>query len=132
MRATAPNRQIDVEDPVPGQQVRDETAEHGGDYAADGINGDDGTLPATAFRGRHQIADDDLAERQQPARAHALHGAKENELRQSARGAAQYRAQQEHEYGAVQHRPASVVVAELAVQRHGTGRGEHIGRDHPR
>jgi hypothetical protein len=70
--------------------------------------------------------------RPQPAAAHALHAAEDDELQHALRRAGQQRAREEHDDRDLEQDLSSVDVAELAVQRH-RGRGcQQVGRDHPR
>ncbi|ENN86386.1 hypothetical protein RHSP_19766 [Rhizobium freirei PRF 81] len=125
------DRQVDVEDPVPGQQIGDNAAGDGADDAADGEDGGDRALIAPTPSRRHEVADDDLCQRHQAAGADALDRPEDDELHQRLRHAAQNGAEQEDQDCRIDHRLAAILVAELAVERHGTGGGKHIGADNP-
>ncbi len=91
----------------------------------------DQPLVAAAVARRDDHADRGEREREEPACAEALDGPEEDELGHVLREAAERRADEEdrdrdHEEGAT-----AVDVAELAVERHRDGRGEHVRGDDP-
>jgi hypothetical protein len=66
---------------MPGQEVSDHAAEHRAQHTAHGEDRDDGSLASPAPVRWHEVADDDLRQRQQPACAQALQAAKGDQLK---------------------------------------------------
>ncbi len=112
--------------------VDDETADRRPDDRRRGEDGADQPLPAAAIPRRHDVADHGEREREDPARAEALHRAKEHELRHRLGHAAERRAEQEEDDREDEQVLAAVDVAELPVQRHRHRRREHVRGEDPR
>ena len=89
-------------------------------------------LVLAALGGREEVADDRERDREERAGAEALDAAEQHELPHLLAQAGQRRADEEQRDAADQDRLAAVQVGELAVDRHGHGRGEQVDRDRPR
>ena len=83
------DRQVDVENPVPGQRVGNHTPEQWAHHATSGKHAGEQALIPPAFPWRNQVADDGLRQRNQAARAQTLHGSEDDQLGHRARQAAQ-------------------------------------------
>ena len=125
------NRQIDVEDPAPGEVVDEEPTEQRPGNARDREDGSDVALVAAAFARRDDVADDRQSADHQAAGAESLQRAESNQLEHALRLPAQGGADHEEHDRELEQALASVEIAELAVQRHRDGRGEDVGDDHP-
>ena len=125
-------REVDVEDPPPGEVVDEETAQQRACDDRDPEDGAEEPLVAAAVARRDEIADDGHREHEQPAAAEALHGAEGDQLRHGLRQTAQRRAGEEDHECDLQQPLASVEIAELPVQRPDDRRGQQVGRHHPR
>ncbi len=130
-RETA-DREVDEEDPAPARVVDDEAADRRPDDRRRSEDRADQALPAAAVARRHDVADHGQREREEPAGADSLNRAEDDQLRHRRREAAERRADQEDDDREEEEVLAAVRVAELAVQRHGHRRGEHVGGEHPR
>jgi hypothetical protein len=127
----AAEREVDVEDPAPGEAVGDEAA---GQRAADGgehHHHHHVAHVAAAFPRRHDVAERGHRPDHQAAGPQALQRAEPDELLHVLRQAGQGRADQEDHDREDEELLAAVHVAELAVERRGDRRGQHVGRDHP-
>src|SRR5688572_11930906 len=84
-------REVDVEDPAPGEVRREVAAEEGsGDARHAEHCAEDALIPAAIARG-DDVADDRLRRYHQPAPAEALDGAVDDELRHRAAHTAERR-----------------------------------------
>src|ERR1700733_4310727 len=75
-----PERQVDVEDPAPGQVRHAETADEWSDHGGHGEHGAEQAHVTPPVAGRHHVADDRLRADHQSAAAEALHGPESDEL----------------------------------------------------
>ena len=66
------DRDIDVEDPAPGELLDEDAAEQRSDDARDAEDGAEEPLVAAALAGRDDVADDRLGADHQPAAAETL------------------------------------------------------------
>ena len=123
--------QVNVKDPAPGKGIGDEAAEDRSRHAARGEDGAEEALVASALARHDQVAHGGLRKGDESARAEALEGAKKNELEHGLRQAAEGRADEEDDDRGKEKRFAPIDVAELAVEGHGDGRGDHEGGDDP-
>ena len=71
------DRQVDVEDPAPGQVVDEETADQRADDGGDAEHGAEEALVAPALARRDQVADHGDGDDDQPAAAEPLQRAEE-------------------------------------------------------
>jgi hypothetical protein len=126
-----PERQIDVEDPAPGQLIDEEAAEQRPDQSRQAPNAAEQPLIAPPLARRNEIADHRDRRHHQAAAADPLHEAEGDELDHVAAQAASSRPRQEHHDRRLQDDLPSVEIAELAVDRRDDGRGEKIRRDDP-
>jgi len=125
------DRKVQIEDPVPRQEIGDDAAEQrSGDRAAREHRAEHALIAAALARAE-QIPDRDLRQRQQPAGAQSLHRPESDELVHGLRQAGEHRAQQEDSDRHIEQRLAAMLIAELAVERHRHGRGHDVGRHHP-
>ena len=120
-------RQVDVEDPAPGELIDDEAAEQRADHRREAEDAAEEALIAAALARRHDVADDGDGGDDEAAAAEALDDAEGDQLGQVLRQAAQRRADEEDDDRGLQHDAAAVDVAELAVERHDDG-GRRVGR----
>ena len=125
-------RQVDVEDPGPGEMVDEEAADQGPDDGRDAEHRSHQAAVAPALARRNDVADDRLRRDHERAAAEPLDRAKGDQLGHAVRQAAQARADQEHDERDLQHDLPAVEIAELARDRRRDGRGEQICRDDPR
>ena len=132
------DRHVDQEDPAPAGDPHDrllageEAAGHRAQHARGGEDGHEvaGVLGALA-RG-DDVADDREHQGEQAAGAETLHGAQCGEHVHRGGERACGRADDEHGDREQEQLLAAVEVAELAVDRRGDGRGDQVGRRHPR
>ena len=122
---------VDVEDPAPGQVVDEHPAEQRPDDAREAEHRAEQAHVTAALARRDDVAHDGLRADHQAARAQALDRAERDQLEHRLAEAGQDRADQEdHDRGLEEDLPA-VLVAELAPQRRGYGRGEQVSGDDP-
>src|SRR5687768_10314314 len=124
-------REVDVEDPAPGELRREVAAEQRAGDAGDAEDGAEDPLVAPAVARRDDVADDGLRGDHEPATAEALHGTEDDELQHRAAHAAEDGPDEEDADGDLQHDAAPVEVAELAVERGDDGLREEVGGDDP-
>ncbi len=122
---------VDVEDPAPAEVFGEEPAEERSQDARRAEHRPEQALVLAAFAGRHEIADDRHGQHHQAAAAQSLDRAEADELGHVLRDAAQRGADQEDDDRGLEQLLAAVLVAELAPQGRGRGRGEHVRRDDP-
>ena len=126
-----PDRDVDVEDPVPREMVDEEPAEQGPDHRRDAEDGAHQAGVAPALARRDDIADHRLRRHHQRAAAQALQTAKHDQLRHVLAQPAQDRTDQEHDERDLQHELAPVHVTKLARDRCRDRRRQQIRRHHP-
>ena len=127
----AAQRDVDVEDPAPGERGGDEPAEQ---RAADGgehHHDHHVAHVAAALARRHDVAERRHRADHQPAGPQPLDGAERDQLRHGLRQAGQRRADQEDDDRGDEELLPPVHVAELAVERRGDRGREDVGRHHP-
>ena len=125
------DREVDVENPPPGQVVHEEAADQRAEHAGDPERGAEDPLITAALARRDDVTDDGLRAHDQAAAAQSLDGAERDQLDHRVRQAGQRRTDQEdHDRRLEEHLPA-VHVAELAPQRRRHRGGEQVGRDDP-
>ena len=120
------DRQVDVEHPAPAEVVDEEPADQRADDGRDAEDRAERALVLAALPRRHDVADDRLGQYQQAAAADALDRAEGDELAHVPRLAAQGRADQEDHDRAEEEVLAAVLIAELAPDLRGRGRGEQV------
>jgi hypothetical protein len=126
------DRQVNVEDPSPGERVGDDAAEERPRHAARGEDAAEQALVAAPFAWRDDVADGGLGQRHQASRAEPLQRAKEDQLEHGLRQPAQHRTDKKDADRHIEEPLAAVDVAELAVERRGRGGGDHERCDDPR
>ena len=126
------DRQVDVEDPAPGEVVDEEAAEQRPDDRRDAEDAAEVALVLAALARRDDVADDGERRHHQAAGAEALQRAERDQLAHVLREAAEHRADEEDHDRRLQDLLAAVEVAELPVERAGDRRGEQVGGDDPR
>jgi hypothetical protein len=92
--------------------------------------GDVGDIAGPLAR-RHNVADDGLRQRNQPAAADTLHAAAKNHHAHVGRKRADDRAQHKYGNAGKQHRPAAVNIRQLAIERRHGGGCQEIAGDKP-
>ena len=125
------DRQVDVEDPAPGQVVDEEPTEQRPDHCRDAEDGAEEALVATAVARRDDVADDGDRDHEEAAAAQSLDRPKDDQLGHVLADPAQRRAGEEDHDRRLQDELASVEIADLAVERAGDRRGEQVGGDDP-
>ena len=125
------DRQVDVEDPAPGEVVDEEAADQRPDHRGDAEHRAEHALVLAAVARRDDVADDGDRRHQQAARAEALEAAERDQLGHVLRDAAERGADEEGHDRDLEHDLASVEVAELPVQRAGHRRREQVGGHDP-
>ena len=127
----AAQRDVDVEDPAPGERGGDEPAEQrpadGGEHHHDHHV----AHVLAALARRHDVAERRHRADHQAAGPQALDGAEGDQLVHGLRQAGQRRAGQEDDDRGDEELLPPVHVAELAVERRGDRGREDVGRHHP-
>jgi hypothetical protein len=126
-----PEREVDVEDPAPGEVVDEEAAEQRTGDDRDSEHRSEQALVAAAVARCDEVANDGHRHHDQAPAAEALHGAEGDQLRHALRHSAESRADEEDHERDLQHAFAPVEIAELAVQRPDYRRGEQVGGHDP-
>jgi hypothetical protein len=127
-----PDRDVDVEDPAPGEVVDEEPAEERSDHRRDAEDRSEEALVAAAVARRDDVADDREGHHEETAAAEPLQRAERDQLRHVLADPAQRRANQEDHDRALQDELAAEEVAELPVDRPDHRRSQQVGRDDPR
>ena len=125
------DRQVDVEDPAPGEVVDEEAAEQRPDHGRDAEDPAEVALVAAAFAGRDDVPDHGDRDHDQAAGAEPLDRAETDQLGHVLAQPAQHRAGEEDHDRRLQHDLSAVEVAQLAVHRTDHRRGEQVRRDDP-
>ena len=125
-------RQVDVEDPAPGEVFDEEAAEQRPDHGRDAEDSAEEALVLAALTRRDDVADDGHRRHDQPAATDPLQGAECDQLAHVLREPAEGRADEEDHDRRLEDDPAPVEVAELAVERPDDGRGEQVRGHDPR
>ena len=124
-------RHVEPERPAPAHRVGEESAQQRAGQHGHGVgHAHDAEVERAAAR-RHHVGHDGLREHHEPAAAQALHGAADHEPFHRRGQRARGRARHEQGQRADEQPFAADEVAHLAVQRHGDGGGQHVGRGHP-
>ena len=123
--------QVDEEDPVPAEVVRQPAAQQRADDGGDAEDGAEEALVAAPLTGREEVADDGQRDGEDGARADALDAPEEDEALHRPREGRQERAQQEDADTEEQHEPAAVDVRELAVEDTRDGGRQQVAGDDP-
>src|SRR5262249_51169984 len=126
-----PDRQVDVEDPAPGEVVDEEAAEQRADHRGYAEDRPEEPLVLAALARRHDVADDGDGRDDQAAGADSLERAEGDQLAYVLADSAQRRADQEDDDRDLEDELPSVEVAELAVDRAGDRRREEVCGHHP-
>jgi hypothetical protein len=125
------DRQVDVEDPAPGEVVHEEAADERPDHGREAEDGAEVALVAAALARGDDVADHRDGRHHQTAASEALQRAEGDQLRHVLARPAERGADQEDDDRRLQQRLASVEVAELAVERPYDRRREQVCRDDP-
>jgi len=126
------DRNVDVEDPAPGEVVDENATEQRADDARRAEDGPEQPLVAAPLAGRHDIADDRLGADEQAAPAEPLDRPEGDELGHRLAEPRQDGPDQEDDNRGLEEPLAAVLVAELAPQRRRGGRREQVCRHDPR
>jgi hypothetical protein len=126
-----PDRQVDVEDPVPADGVRDDATEGRPHERGQPEHRAEETLVLAALGRREEVSDDGQGDGEKGARADPLDAAEQDQLPHCLAQPGERRPGQEYHDAEDEHRLAAVVVGELAVERDGDGRREEVDRDNP-
>ena len=111
---------------------REEAADQRTGHAREPEHGAEDALVAAAVAGRHDVADRRLRRHHQAATTEPLNSAEGDQLRHVLREAAEDRADQEDHEADLEHDLASVLVAELPVERRHDRLGQQVGGHDPR
>ena len=126
------DRDVDVEDPMPGELFDENPSEQRADDARHTEHRPEEALVATALAGRDDVSDDRLGAHHQATAPETLNGPERDQLGQVLAEPGERRAAQEDDDRRLEEELAPVLVTELAPQRRRDGRGEQIGDDDPR
>ena len=121
-----PERQVDVEDPPPGEMVDEEPADQRADHRGDAEHGSHEPGVTAPLPRRHDVADDRLGRDHQRAAAEALDSAKCDQGRHPRRSATEAGPDEEQHERDLQDDLSPVEVAELARDRRRDRRGEQV------
>ncbi len=111
------DRDVDVEDPTPGQLLDEDTPEQRPDHAGQPKHRAEQSLIAAAFTGRDDVADDRLGAHHQSAATKPLDGPEGDQLDHRTAEPGQYGADQEDDDGGLEEHLPSVLIAELSPKR---------------
>jgi hypothetical protein len=126
------DRDVDVEDPTPGEVVDEEAAEQRADHRRDAEHCTEEALVAAAVAWRDDVADDGDRRHEQAASTEPLDRAEDDQLRHVLADAAQRRAHEKDHDRRLQHDLSAVLVAQLSVEGANDRRREQVGSDDPR
>ena len=126
-----PDRDVDVEDPVPGKLVDENAPQQGTDDARHTEHRPEKSLVAPAFAGRDDVSDDRLSADYQSAAPETLYGPERDQLGQGLAKPRERRPAEEDDDRRLEEELTAVLVAELAPERCRDGRGEQIRDDDP-
>ena len=118
-----PDRNVDEEDPVPADVVRQDAAEEGSDKEGDAEDGTEETLVFASLGRSEEISDDCQRDREEGAGTEALDATEQDQLLHGLAEAGQNRSDQEQHDSDEQHRLAPEVVGQLAIDRDRGGAG---------
>jgi hypothetical protein len=122
---------VHVEDPTPGEVVREEPAQPGTDDARDAEHGAEYALVLAAL-GRAENVRHDRERRGEDSRApQALEGPERDQLAHAARLARKNRSGEEKHHADEHHDLAAVEVGELAIDGDHRGGGQQVCGHHP-
>ncbi len=124
-------RQIQIEDPAPGQRVRDVAADQRAGDRRDAPDAAEDRLRPCALLERVQLADDRHAERDDRAGAQPLDRAEDDELRHRGRRARERGSQDEDGNAGEIQPPASIEIRQPSPDRHRSGRRQQVCGKHP-
>ena len=123
-------RQVDVEDPAPGDEVREEAAEQRADERSEPPHAGDIPLHLRATFEAEEVRDDRHPDRHQGSGAEALQHAERDELHHAAGQPGQRGADEEDHQTREERRPTSEEIGQAAPQRHRNGgRKQEAGED---
>src|SRR6185295_10734890 len=122
---------VEEEDPAPGKDVRDDSAQQRTDEARQRPDSREGSLDTPAFLQLVDVADDGDGLGHHAARAEPLDGAEDHQLHERARGAGERRAGEEERHRHLVGALAAVEVGELAEERHRGGGGQQVDGEDP-
>src|SRR6185295_10382271 len=122
---------VEEEDPAPGKDVRDDSAQQRADEAGQRPDSREGSLDAPAFLQLVDVADDGDGHRHHAARAETLDGAEDHQLHERAREAGERRDDEEERHRHLVGALAAVEVGELAEKRHRGGGGQQVDGEDP-
>ncbi len=125
------DRQVDVEDPPPGQVGHDEPTDQGADDTGHPEHGAEEAHVAAPFARRDNIADDRLGSDHEPTSSNALEGPECDQLEHRGAQPGEDGANEEDDDGGLEEALATVEVPELAPQRSGGRGGEQVSGHHP-
>ena len=124
-------RQVDVEHPSPAEVVGDEATDQRSDDAPQSEDAHDQAHPAATLAGRKDIADGSDAQGHQRASTNAGERSGGDQLAHVLRKTGAGRTEQEDQQAGDVEGPPAKQVGELAHNRHGHRRREHVGREEP-
>ena len=125
------NRQIDVENPAPGERLDKKTTQEGSGHAAHPKDGAEHTLIASELPWRHDIGDDGLGEYEDAPTPQPLQGAEEDEFGHILAEATQRGTEEEERNRRLEESLAAVEITELPPQWGGDRRGQQVAGDDP-
>ena len=126
-----PDRDVDVEDPVPADVLGQEAADERAGHERDAEHGPEQALVLAALLRGEQVADDRERDREQRTGADALDASEQDQHRHVLAEARQGGADQEDHDADHVDRLAAVEVRQLAPERDADRAGEQVDRDGP-
>ena len=126
------DRDVDEEDPVPGELVGQKAAQPRSQQERDAEDEAEESLVLAALGRGEQVTDHRQRDREERTGAKALDAAEEDELPHLLAQAGQRRPDQEQRDAEDQEWLATVQVGQLAVDRHRDRAGQQVDRDGPR
>ena len=124
-------RNVDEEDPAPGEMGGEEAADQRAGDAGDAKHRAEDALIAPTVAWRYHISDRRLGRHHQTASPEPLHRSESDQLGQVLREPAEDRADEEHHQPDLEHDLAAVLIAELPVERRHDRLRQQIRRHDP-
>jgi hypothetical protein len=126
-----PDRDVDVEDPAPGEVVDEKAAQQWPDHCRETEDASKESLVAAAVPRRDDVRDHGDRQHEQAPAAQALDRAEGDQLGHVLADPAQCRADEEDHDRRLQDSFPAVEVAQLSVDRPGDSGRQQVGRDDP-
>ena len=125
------HRDVDEEDPVPGDVVGQDSAQKRTDEEGDTEHAAEQALVFAALGRGEEVTNHGKGDREQGACAETLNAPEEDQLPHRLAQARQHRSDQEQDDARQEHRLAPEIVRQLAVDRDRRGARHEVGGDDP-